>query len=86
VRLAVVIAALAAVAVTLVHLRRQEIAVRHEIQQLQTREVSLRRKLWDQQARLGRLTAPSEVRRRADELILGKGGAWRGTALSPQPN
>jgi len=68
VRIAVVIVALAAVAVALVQVRRREITVRHEIQRLQTQQVSLRRTLWDQQARLGYLTAPKEIRRRMAEV------------------
>ena len=69
-RLATVILVLAAIAVTLVNLRRRELAVRHETQQLQTQQVNLRRELWDQQARMGYLTAPSEVRRRVEEVVL----------------
>jgi hypothetical protein len=69
-RLAVVILALAAIAVTLVHIRRSEATVRHEIQDLRTAQVSLRRQLWDRQVRAGQLTAPSEVRRRVGEMAL----------------
>ena len=69
-RMGVVIVALAAIAVTLVHIRRMEIAARHQTQDLRTCQVKLRRKLWDQQIRLGFLTSPDEVRRRADEMSL----------------
>ena len=71
-RLATVIVVLAAIAVTLVHLRRREITVRHEIQLLRTRQVALRRKLWDQQVRLGQLTAPRRIRHFAEEMALGR--------------
>ena len=65
-RWATLIVILAAIAVTLVNLRRREIAVRHKIQLMQTQQVSLRRKLWDQQVRLGYLTAPGAIRDRAE--------------------
>jgi len=71
-RLATVIVVLAAIAVTLVHLRRREITVRHEIQLLRTRQVALRRKLWDQQVRLGRLTAPRRIRHFVEETALSR--------------
>lgn len=79
-RLAVVIAALALMAVTLVHLRRGELGIRHEIQRLQTQEIFLRRTLWDQQIRLGYLTAPSEILRRAEEMSLNLDGPGQGLA------
>lgn len=64
-RMVMVIVMLAAIGVVLVQLRRSELTVRHEIQNLQMRQVSLRRTLWDQQVRLGYMTTPDEVRRRA---------------------
>ena len=70
-RYLLVIALLAAVAVTLVKLRRAEITARHETLRLQRAEVRLRRRLWDQQIRLGYLTTPQAVRQRADEMSLG---------------
>ncbi len=70
-RLAIVIVSVAAIAVGLVHLRRTEIATRHRIQRLSAEQIRLRRVLWDQQVRLGELTAPGRVRQRADEMALG---------------
>ena len=70
VRLAAMILILAGIAVSLVHIRRSEIVVRHEIQHLQMQRVSLRRKLWDQQVRIGYLTAPREIRRRMEQLTM----------------
>ncbi len=69
-RLGLIIVLLAGIAVAVVHIRRAEDASRHEIQRLRIRQVSLRRKLWDQQARMGRLAAPAELRRRADRMAL----------------
>ena len=69
-RLACVIVILGAIAVGLVHLRRCEMAARHQMHQLQAAEVRLRRDFWDQQVRLGRLMSPGEVRRRAAALNL----------------
>ena len=69
-RLAIVILAVAAIAVGLVHIRRMEVTVGHEIEELRTREVSLRRELWDRQVRAGQLSAPNEIRRRVDEMAL----------------
>ncbi len=70
VRLAAMILILAGIAVSLVHIRRSEIVVRHEIQHLQMQRVSLRRTLWDQQVRIGYLTAPREIRRRMEQLTM----------------
>jgi len=69
-RLALVIIALGAIAVSMVQIRRGETTARHEAQSLQRRQVSLRRRLWDQQIRLGQLTGPQELRRRADRMVL----------------
>ena len=65
-RFAAIILTLAAVAVGMVHLRRAETRANHEIHRLQLRQIALRRKLYDQQAILGGLTAPNQVRRRAE--------------------
>ncbi len=67
-RLAVVIIFLTSIAVGLVHLRRAEITAKHAAQRLQMKQVTLRRKLWDQQNHLSRLTLPQEVNRRYEEL------------------
>jgi hypothetical protein len=61
--MAMVIVALAAVAVTLVHLRRAEATCRHEMQRLRLQRVQLRREVWQRQAEVGRITAPLQVRR-----------------------
>jgi len=70
VRMGLVIVLLAGIAVGLVHLRRGEIITRHEIQRLQMRQVKLRRQLWNQQIRLGLLTAPDKVRQRVEQMKL----------------
>ena len=69
-RMGLVIVLLAGLAVGLVHVRRAEIITRHEIQQFRMRQVKLRRQLWDQQIRLGLLTAPDKVRRRVEQMKL----------------
>ena len=66
-----IIIALAAMAVSLVHIRRAEVVARHESQQLQLQQVKLRRQLWNQQIALGYLTTPAEVRKRSEEMSLG---------------
>jgi hypothetical protein len=69
-RLGLVILLLAGMAVALVHVRRAEVSTRHEIQRLRMRQVTLRRKLWDQQIRVGELTSPREVRKRVEQMKL----------------
>ena len=69
-RLVIVTIALAAIAMALVSIRRQEAWVRHDIQRRQQRQMALRRRLWDQRVRIGQLVAPAEVRRRAQEMAL----------------
>lgn len=71
-RLILILAAVTAICVALVHVRRQEARVRHEIHRGLTRQTSLRRRLWDQRVRIARLTAPREVRRRTREMALGR--------------
>jgi len=69
-RIAIVIVALAAIAVAMVHIRRTRTNLRNEIQRMENQQISLRRELQDQQIRLGRAMAPSEIRRRAEEMAL----------------
>jgi hypothetical protein len=63
VRFALIILGLTAIAVGLVHIRRAELGAQHEIQRLQLQQVQRRRRLWDQQITLSRLTAPGQLRR-----------------------
>lgn len=70
-RLGLVILMLAALAVATVHVRRQEVALRREYQELAVEQVGLRRELWDQDVRLAWETAPARVRFRARRMPLG---------------
>jgi len=70
VRLGLVIVCMAAIAVALVHLRRQELTVRHEIQGVEAYQVRLRRMLWHQERDLGCLTAPAKVHDRAVRMAI----------------
>ena len=72
-RMALVIAVLAAIAVALVQVRRRQVAVGHEMQSLQDRHLALRRQLWDQQAAIGYLTAPRQVQGRMVEMAVARG-------------
>lgn len=67
-RFSLVVVTLAAVAVGMVHLRRATTRAHYQVQRLQVRQVGLRRRLYDQQAILGQLTAPSRVRKRAEQM------------------
>ena len=67
-RVALVILTLAAVAVGIVHLRRAQTRANHQVHRLQLEQIQLRRRLYDQQAELGRLTTPQAVRRRAEKM------------------
>ena len=67
-RIALVIAALAGIWVGVVHLRRAETRTHHQVVRLQMEQIRLRRTLCEQQAILGQLTAPGQVRRRANLL------------------
>ena len=70
-RTSLVIVALAAIAVTVVHLRREQTRAQNEIHRLKMRQIHLRRRLYDQQADLGRLLAPRRVLERADRMDVG---------------
>ena len=69
-RLAAIILGLTAMALVHVHMEQRRLSARREIQQLQMRQVTLRRRMWDQQVELGKITAPQEVRRRADQMAV----------------
>lgn len=62
--------ALGAVAVALVHIRREETMAAHEIQRLQRQRVVIRRELADRMVRVGELTTPESVIERAHTLAL----------------
>ncbi len=67
-RISLIIAALAAIAVGVVHIRRSETRANYQIQQLQLEQIYLRRELYDQQADLGRLISPGQVRQRMEQM------------------
>ncbi len=67
-RISLVIVMLASVAAGVVHLRRAQTRAHHRVHELQVRQILLRRRLYDQQVTLGRLTAPEAVRKRAELL------------------
>ena len=70
-RLVMILIAITAICVALVHVRRREARVRHEIHRGLTRQTALRRRLWNQRVRIAHLVAPREVRRRTREMALG---------------
>jgi len=70
-RHALLIVLLAAIAATLVHLRRGEIRARYEANRYRARQVVLQRDLLDQQVRLSELTSPGRIRRTAATMALG---------------
>jgi len=69
-RISLIIAVLAAIAVGMVHIRRRETRANYRIQQLQLEQIYLRRKLYDQQADLGWLVSPGQVRKRMEQMSL----------------
>ncbi len=69
-RIAFIIVGLTAIAVGLVHIRRQSLAVRYDIQRLESRHVSLRREIWDRRVRLEHMLAPGAVKQRSEIMAL----------------
>ena len=69
-RLTFLIFSMAVIAVALVHLRRQETSLRHEILQIEASRVDLRRQLWSGQVDLAYKLRPEDVRRRSEEMAL----------------
>lgn len=69
-KLAIVIVCLAAIATGVVHMRHARRRLGNEVQTLQSRQIVLRRELWEQQIHLGWLVAPAELRRRTQEMDL----------------
>lgn len=62
---------LAAIAVTLVHLRRGEVRARYETHRHMATQAGLQRDLLDQQVRLSELTSPGRIRQTAATMALG---------------
>lgn len=69
-RMILVIAALAGIAVGLVRIRRSQLQVAHERRSIQSRHVQVRREIWDQEVRLGHLLSPSAIQWRAETMAL----------------
>ena len=67
-KLAVVIVCLTAIAVGVVHFRRERTHLGNEIERLQKRQETLREDLWRQQARMAPLMEPAAIRSRAQDL------------------
>lgn len=84
-RLILLIVALAGIAVGLVHLRRSEISVRHEIQQVEIQRIQLRREAAGQEVRIGHLLAPESLRRRVARLKRQTPDRDHRVALRPGP-
>ena len=78
-RLAWVILFLAVLAVGLVHIRRTDVWAQHEIQRLDSQDVSLRRAIWLEQGEFYRRSSPMETDRRADQLGLRLLGRHQGS-------
>ena len=69
-RIAFVIVSLTAIALALVHLRREEVTVRYEMQRTQSRHAKVRREMWDRQMLISGLMTPRAVRFRAEVMAL----------------
>jgi len=69
-RLCVIIVALWAMGLGLVHIRRAQVRARRDVQRYRMRQISLRRRLWDQEVRIGQLTTPDRIRFRVAQMPL----------------
>lgn len=84
-RFALIIVMMVSIAVGLVHIRLEENSVGNEVQRLQQEHKSLRRRLWDQQVRLSRLTAPEAVRKRMQYMQGSADGPETGSVTAVDP-
>ena len=69
-RLAILLVVATAVAAGLVHLRREQARVGHEIHAGLSRQTALRRELWGLRLEIERMLTPADVRDRAREMAL----------------
>ena len=69
-RIAFVIVSLTAIALALVHLRREEVAIRRDMQRVQSEHVKVRREIWDRQMKIGDMMAPRAIRFRSEVMAL----------------
>ena len=79
-RIGFLIVSLAAIGAAVVSVRAEQTQVRAELQRLDARRLEVRRRLWDQQVRLGELTAPKptlwRARRWPLDLVAPDGRRW----------
>ena len=69
-RVAIILAAIVAIGLARVELARREDRARYEVHRNLTRQVMMRRRLWDQRVRIGELLAPERVKHRMLEMAL----------------
>lgn len=69
-RIALVIIGIAAIAVCLVLIRREDVRLRHELQNIQTRHSAVKRDIWDRHVELGHLLTPAAIKFRAEAMAL----------------
>lgn len=69
-RISLVIIGIAAIAVCLVLIRREDIRLRHELQKIQIQHTAIKRDVWDRHVELGHLLTPAAIKYRADAMAL----------------
>ncbi|KKK85673.1 hypothetical protein LCGC14_2770940 [marine sediment metagenome] len=69
-RIAFVIVSLTVIALALVHLRREEVAMRRDMQRVQSEHVKVRREIWDRQMKIGDMMTPQAIRFRSEVMAL----------------
>lgn len=69
-RISLVIIGLAAIAICLVLIRREEVRLRHELQKIQIQHSAIKRDVWDRHVELGHLLTPAAIKYRADAMAL----------------
>jgi hypothetical protein len=84
-RFVAIIVMLAAIVVGQIYLRRGQDRSRHEVERMQLEQVKLRRVLYEQQAMLGKLAAPRQVRQRASDLAVGVSQRAQDDLAKPPP-
>lgn len=69
-RLALIIIGFTAIALGLVSLRRQDLVVRHEMQNIDNEHEKLRPEMWYYLSEIGWLTTPEMIRKRKEKMSL----------------
>lgn len=89
-KFSLVIMAVAAIAIGIIHIRRTELSISHELQSLELQGIKYRRQIWQKQVDLGHVISPPTIKQQVTamglELIEGGSTAQNTSPQSLSPS